>query len=263
MDMKKISFIINKLKHSVLLLPYYGWRFRCPFCGYIGGRLLPFGQDSEAAKTYHIVGSGRRNVVCPGCGSHDRERLVYIYLHHIAHLAKVKSAAVLHIAPEPRLARRIMRHPQIEYTCGDLFVPGYKYPEYVHHMNLTRLPFEDAHFDVVLCNHVLEHIADDRQAMREICRVLKPDGFAMLQVPISFRITTTQEDLSPLSPDERLRRFGQKHHFRFYGADYPQRLRECGLDVEIFNLCQHFPHAGLNPEERIFIARPHHKQTIP
>ena len=97
---------------------------------------------------------------------------------------------------------------------------------------LSRLRMSEP-VDVVLCSHVLEHIPDDRQAMRELRRVLKPDGWALLQVPIDRKRAVTFEDPSVTDPAERARLFGQHDHVRWYGQDYPARLRECGFDVRI------------------------------
>jgi len=96
--------------------------------------------------------------------------------------------------------------------------------------NLTRLPFPDEQYDAIVCNHVLEHVPDDRRAMAELYRVLKPGGWAALLVPMTE--TLTDEDPAA-SPEERKKRFGQEDHVRLYGRDYLDRLREAGFRVSV------------------------------
>jgi SAM-dependent methyltransferase len=104
-------------------------------------------------------------------------------------------------------------------------------PIAMRNMDVTKLELPDAQFDVIFCNHVFEHIPDDRVAMKELRRVLKPNGFAILQTPIDDARDTTDEDPSITDPQERLRRFGQTDHVRTYGRDFFDRLRESGWNV--------------------------------
>lgn len=235
-------------------------RFICPFCGCRTSRLLPFGIESKANMDLHIIGGGRRNVLCPECGSHDRERLVFVYLKYVAKIFVRPDISILHIAPEPRIATIIRRCRNITYRCGDLFAEGYSYPAYVENMDVRHLPFDEGHFDIIICNHVLEHIPDDMRAMDEIHRVLKADGLAILQVPISYKIDRTLEDFSIIDPQERLQHFGQADHCRIYGADYFDRLRRAGFIVEKTNIAGSFPLFALNPEEDLFVCR---KEKMP
>ena len=100
------------------------------------------------------------------------------------------------------------------------------------HADITQIPFVDDSFDVILCSHVLEHVPEDRQAMRELCRVLKPDGWALLLVPISSRRAETYEDATVVAPEDRERLFGQFDHVRIYGRDFKDRLEESGFHRE-------------------------------
>ncbi len=132
------------------------------------------------------------------------------------------SGAMLHVAPEPALAAKFKtRHDyvSIDRAAGRA----------MRAMDVTAIEFADQSFDAVLCNHVLEHVPDDRAAMSEILRVLKPGGWGSLQVPIKGE--TTEEDLSITDPRERRRRYGQEDHVRQYGRDYHERLRAAGFDV--------------------------------
>jgi SAM-dependent methyltransferase len=125
--------------------------------------------------------------------------------------------------------------------------------------SLEQLPFASESFDVVLCNHVLEHVPDDRRALGELHRVLNPGGWAIVQVPIAYDHDRTREDPNESSPSERKRRFGQHDHVRWYGRDYPERLTAAGFEVE--QLPSHVLHTpseleryGLNPTEVLYVA---------
>ena len=206
----------------------------CPFCGRAAA-FLPFGLDAPVLRERHVVGGGYRPyAVCPfpPCSSLDRERLVYLFLLHRTDVLTSR-ARVLHVAPEGNLSEALSRRPC--YVAADL--NAY---EGIVQMDITQIDCPDASFDVVICNHVLEHITDDRAALREIHRILQPGGFAILQVPISLSMQTTHED--PLEPSERARLFGQSDHVRIYGQDYPSRLREEGFDVRICNALTEFGH---------------------
>jgi SAM-dependent methyltransferase len=133
---------------------------------------------------------------------------------------------MLHVAPEPCLAPRLSAIEELDYVSGDL-EPG---PRQLH-LDVTALPFEDRHFDAIICSHVLEHVPDDRRALAELRRVLRPDGWAVLLVPILRERTI--EDPTETDPAERLRRFGQRDHVRVYGRDFYERLRDAGFAVTI------------------------------
>jgi SAM-dependent methyltransferase len=134
---------------------------------------------------------------------------------------------VLHVAPEASLQLRVRAIPGIRYVEGDN-------DDYwsTQMLDVTDLQFPDASFDAVICNHVLEHVPDDRRAMSEIRRVLAPGGWAMLLVP-DVRDAATQEDLSITDPAERKARYGQVDHVRLYGWDYVDRLEDAGFVVQV------------------------------
>lgn len=111
---------------------------------------------------------------------------------------------------------------------------GYFYPSYVSRMDIRCLPYPNNKFDLIICNHVLEHVEDDRKAMSELYRVLTKGGKAILQVPVSLQLPVTVENPELVSPAERLKHFGQKDHVRIYGANYVSRLPEAGFNIEIF-----------------------------
>ncbi len=188
-----------------------GRRVECPCCG------------SRFRRFQNFNGPDR---VCWNCGSLERTRSLWLALDRHPELTR-PGVRVLHVAPERILGERFRRVPDVKYVGGDLeaqFGP--------ERIDVTRLQFEDASFDVVMCNHVLEHVPEDRRAMREIARVLKPGGQAILLVP-DVSADVTDEDPAVVDPDERRRRFGQYDHVRRYGWDYVDRLEEAGLAVEV------------------------------
>ncbi len=205
--------------------PFLGLRYRCPFCHLRFRRLEPRGRDLPVYTELGIVGGGVREAECPWCRSNDRERLLYLFLRRDTELFR-RPLRVLHVAPEARLRRAIARS-QESYETTDLSMPGVDF-----HSDLTAIPRPDAAFDAIICSHVLEHVSDDRAAMRELHRVLAPGGWAVLQVPIAARAERTDEETpgEPLPGEERARRFGDPTHRRVYAeADYVRRLEEAGF----------------------------------
>lgn len=191
---------------------------------------------------------------CPECGSHQRHRLAWIALHQLTPLFDGKPRRILHVAPEDAVAKLLKAIPNANYRSCDLD------PQLAdEQVDLTAMPFADGSLDFIYCSHVLEHIPDDRKAMQEIRRVLSPQGFALIMVPI-FR-AITDEDPSVTDPEERTRRFGQFDHVRVYGEDFCDRLRDAGLSLSVLssedvrNRLRRWQMA-LYPRERAFIARP-------
>lgn len=206
-----------------------GRRFECPFCHWGFRRLRSAGFDYPVLKEKDVVGaSTHSDDVCPRCMANARERLVYLYLRSKTAVFKER-LKLLHIAPEPHLTRTLREVPTLEYVTGDLVEKAVDVK-----LDIMMLPFPDACFDVIVCNHVLEHVADDRVAMRELRRVLRPGRSALLQVPIARALRDTVEDPSALTEADRLRVFGQRDHVRLYAAgDYMRRLEEAGFSVSL------------------------------
>lgn len=181
--------------------------------------------------------------------------MLYLYLRDVLHIFDGRHLRILHMAPEDMTAHHILSTKSVDYVCGDLFAKGYLYPPYVHDMNVLNLPFGEGEFDIVICSHVLEHIPDDRKAMRELCRVLKKGGMAFLQVPMSTVLEKTVEDPTVTTPEQRLEVFGQIDHLRLYGLDYKDRLEECGFKVELFKFpTDTIEKYGLNEKESLYIC---------
>ena len=133
------------------------------------------------------------NSMCYVCASHSRHRLVWEYLNKCTNLFDTTSKKILHISPEYCYYQVLKNTPTIDYTAGDKFEQGYNYPTDVIDIDITNLHFLDDTFDAVICIHVLEHVPDDKKAMQEIYRVLKPNGWAILQVPMEERPDTFED----------------------------------------------------------------------
>jgi SAM-dependent methyltransferase len=192
---------------------YAGSNVTCPVCQNSYKKFLPYGRINP-----------RQNALCPGCLSLERHRLIWLYLKERTNFFTTK-LKILHVAPEACFIKRFEKQHGENYITADIESPLAKVK-----MDIHKIPFETNSFDVVLCNHVLEHVDDDIQAMREIHRVLKPGGFSILQVPFFHPIAhTTFEDKSITDRREREKLFGQDDHVRKFGRDYPKRLQKAGL----------------------------------
>jgi len=180
-------------------------------------------------KELKVVGAAHHpDDVCPRCLSNARERLIYLFL--ASRTAVFNDAfKVLHIAPEPMLAKALKENTKLEHVSGDLFDKGVTV-----RLNVLDLPFRDGTFDVIICNHVLEHVSDDIRAMTELYRVLTRTGWALLQVPIARALSKTLEAETAVTAEDRIRVYGQEDHVRLYAAeDYESRLQKCGFNVKV------------------------------
>lgn len=168
---------------------------------------------------------GRENAGCPGCGSLERHRILWLFLQRETQILR-DEVRLLHLAPEPILTSRLRQCAGIRYESGDV-EPG----KAMEVMDITDLPCATDSFDVVLCNHVLEHVPEDRAAMSEIRRVLKVGGVALMQHPIDEALPRTYENWAVKTPEARLAEFGQEDHVRVYGNDFDQRLKDAGFQI--------------------------------
>jgi SAM-dependent methyltransferase len=217
------------LRRAAKKVRHFGLRYRCPFCNSNLHCFLPFGLSLPVLREKCVIGGGiRPNARCPVCASIDRERLVWVYLRNRANITS-RRCRLLHVAPEGVLRRKLQELANLDYLSADLYAT-----DVMVKMDITDIQFPADEFDAIICNHVLEHVVDDRRAMSELYRVLKPGGWAILQVPISEVLEATYEDFSIVDPSAREQAFGQEDHVRLYARDYPNRLREAGFDVRPF-----------------------------
>jgi len=184
--------------------------------------------DEKGFKSFLPYGyeSPRENVLSPSTLSLERHRLLWLYLKNETDFftAPLK---VLHFAPEQAFYKRFRKLKNLEYTTTDLNSPLADVKA-----DICNLPFDDQSFDVIFCNHVLEHIPNDTKAMQELYRILKPGGWGIFQIPQDLKRETTFEDDSITDKKERAKIFGQYDHVRIYGRDYFDKLRSIGFNVE-------------------------------
>lgn len=183
-------------------------------------KFLPYGYENQ-----------RENVLSPSTLSLERHRLLWLYLKNETDFFTTKKK-VLHMAPEQCFVYRFndLEH---EYITADLNSPIADI-----RADITDLPFEENTFDIIFCNHVLEHIQDDTKAMKELYRVMKKGGMGVFQIPQDLNRETTFEDNSITDKKERAKIFGQYDHVRIYGLDYFTKLRSIGFKVEEVNYSQ-------------------------
>lgn len=199
-----------------------GNNVECVCCGHSFICFLPFGYIK------------RSNAQCPNCHSLERHRLHWHYMLQKTQLFSTShTKRMLHVAPENVLYNKFIKEPSIDYVPCAKFGVGYEdeYPAGTINADITNLQFVNNSFDIIYCSHVLEHIPDDKKAMSELQRVLKPGGWALLQVPQDLTLIKTYEDFSITDANERLQAFGQHDHVRIYGQDYKDRLKDAGFIV--------------------------------
>lgn len=223
------KFFLNKIPRQALIrlsylfrpllaLWYKGTQFEDPIDEKSYRSFLPYGYENQ-----------RENVLAPGTLSLERHRLLWLYLKNETNFFTEK-LKVLHFAPEQAFYKRFRKLKNLNYTTTDLNSPLADVKA-----DICELPFVDNSFDFILCNHVLEHISDDKKAMKELYRILKPGGIGIFQIPQDLTREKTFEDNSITDPKERAKIFGQYDHVRVYGRDYFDKLRAVGFQVNEVN----------------------------
>ena len=184
--------------------------------------------DGKSFKSFLPYGYGnqRPNVLSPSSLSLERHRLLWLYLKFETDFFTANKS-VLHFAPEQCFLKRFRKLKNIDYTTTDLLSPIADVKA-----DICDLPFEDNSYDIILCNHVLEHIPDDTTAMQELYRVMKPGGYGIFQIPQDLNRAETFEDNTITDRAERAKIFGQYDHVRIYGRDFFNKLRSIGFKVE-------------------------------
>lgn len=260
---KIIPFVLAKklrgLWQRILKIIYHGNKYYCPYCNNNFRKFLPAGINIPIYKELNVVGAGyRKNSTCPRCYSIDRERLVYMYLVKKLDIFKNKYK-ILHISPEPSIKSILRNQENIEYILGENYKDKYFFNKDFLQLDITNLYYEDGIFDLVIANHILQYIQDDELAIKEIYRVLKPDGKAILQVPISYELETTIEDEFFILPQIKEKHFFKYEKIKLYGMDYFTKLKKNGFQIEMINpkdegWLYENNKLALNPSEKLIIV---------
>ena len=224
------SFLIRMslFIQPILRLYFRGTKFIDPIDDSEYRKFLPYGYGKAL----------RPNALCPGTLSLERHRLLWLYLERETTFLK-QELKVLHVAPEQVFYRKFKLFKHWNYTTTDLYSP---LADVI--ADISNLPFREDQYDLILCNHVLEHIPDDLKAMAELYRVLKKGGTLIAQVPLDENLKKTFEDKSIIDPKARAKVFGQYDHVRIYGQDYFTRLESVGFSPNIVQ-----PQNSLTKEE--------------
>ncbi|MCM2342363.1 class I SAM-dependent methyltransferase [Rhodoferax sp.] len=230
----------------------------CVCCNQNSPFFLPFTGGTSAIPPVNykldVVGSDLRHYSCPKCESSDRERHLKLYCQKLEVDRLMASARVLHFAPERWFAVFVAAAGPSEHIKADL----YPVAADIQKVDMLAMSFPNASFDLVIANHVLEHVADDAQALSEIHRVLRPGGWAILQTPYSAMLQTTFEDAGIVSRDAREHAYGQDDHVRLYGQDIFDRFAAAGFESRVARhetaLIDIDPAVyGVNPREPFFL----------
>ena len=219
------KFILNTIPRPILIKVSYWVRPLISFS--LKGNVYIDPIDGKSFRAFLPYGYGvqRSNALSPSTFSLERHRLLWLYLKNETDFF-MEQKKVLHIAPEQCFLNRFRKQKNLNYTTADLYSPIADVKA-----DICELPFEENTFDIVFSNHVLEHIEDDKKAMNELYRVLKPGGMGIFQIPQDLNLEKTYEDFTITSPEERSKHFGQYDHVRVYGRDYFNRLRAAGFTV--------------------------------
>jgi len=238
---KFLAQLMAVIQVSIAKIVYAGSKRYCPVCENHVRKFLPFGDPP------------RSQARCPICKSLERHRLDWLFFARKTDLFDGKPKNMLHAAPEACLETRFRRIKNLDYLTADL-----NNPRATVKMDITSIDYPDNTFSVIYCSHVLEHVPDDHKAIAELYRVLKPDGWAVLQVPITSEIT--YEDPAITEPEERKKYFGQWDHVRRCGPDYIERMRSAGFFAECLYATDVLEELncikmGIHKEQPIFFCR--------
>lgn len=222
------SFINDNL-FMIQNFPQLNGGKHCIVCKNKPNKFLPSGIKNEIFQIHHIIGGGyRENNICPCCGVSDRIRYFCYILQNKLNIFK-KPGRILHFAPEKEIYNYIKQNENMDYYTCDI-APG----RAMHIVDITDIPFKENTFDCIISNHVMEHIKNEKKAVSEIMRVLKPNGKWIFSFPICTDMKTYEDD-AIISKEDKLNKYGQEDHVRLYGYDYKERFENYGLKLEIFS----------------------------
>ncbi len=236
---------------------YAGNSYDCNICNRKFRKMLPGGFNLPIIGEKEIIGAGTRNHICPNCQSTDRDRFVKLFFDSRPDLLDDR-IKILHIAPEPGLYRFLSSYENADYIPAAKYHEGIYYPAEMTLVDLTDVHYSDSEFDIIIANHVLEHIPNDKLALSEIHRTLRKGGIAILQIPYSNNTDLTFERADLSTVKEREDNYGQFDHVRLYGKDYPKLLESVGFMVKLIKQEDFDPakveRLKLFPKETLFTA---------
>lgn len=217
-----------KARKVIAKVPFIKKNYYCICCNHAVTHFDPYGGTSDIYKKYHIIGGGRRNSKCPICGSVDRWRFTLYVLKEYTKIFTDK-CAVLHFAPEAEVRKAILKNQDCWYISGDLLKEN---ADFV--MDITDIPFKNDQFDYIIVNHVMSYIKDEKKAMEEIKRCLKPDGILIMSFPICTDVDT-YENFDANTQAECMDLFGVSGNCRMYGKDYRERIENYGFKIRTYS----------------------------
>lgn len=224
----KLKNILPFLKAKLAVFPIVNHKYCC-ICNKKIGFFLPYDGGWKNVppllKALDGIGSDVDHFSCPKCGSHDRERHLFLYLNKLGYLKAMSGTAVLHFAPERWLASFVAGVNPIKYVKADLFPVSIE----IEKVDMLAIPYANESFDWVIANHVLEHVPDEMKAFSELYRVLRPGGYAILQTPYCEKLKNTFYDEGITDPEARLQAYGQADHARLFGLDIFDKIEKVGF----------------------------------
>ena len=244
---RRISKLINKM----------GREKQCYICKQPMFHFIKYqnGYMSEFSKSIRAVGSDVNNYGCIYCKSNDRERHLFMFFDRLNFWGEIKKSKILHFAAERNLKQAILKCEPTEYILADLFPKD----ENTRKVDATNIPFPDNSFDIVICNHVLEHIIDYKKAINEIYRILRKEGIAILQTPYSDLLKNNFEDININTMELRLALYGQADHVRYFSKEQLLKdIQEAGFIKQIKENSDFFSdeesdYYGVNKKEELFM----------
>lgn len=230
---------IKPLLYSIRGKIYFGNKVFCNICENNYSKFLNY--------------SNRKNAMCPGCASLERHRLLYLYLQNEINLSNRK-IKILHFAPEYPLQKIFKKTYGKNYLSTDI-----EHPDAMLHADITNMPLDNNSFDLIICNHVLQEIPDDKKAMRELFRILKKGGTAIITIPKNKKAKETFENQGEINNKDRKKLYGYYGAIRIYGDDFIKRLKDSGFKVKTIDYIKVFAEKKISKyglsEEKIYLCK--------
>jgi hypothetical protein len=249
----------HPLRSAKSIVRFLGSSKTCYVCRKSFRSFVPFRGGYAAfppfVRELDVIGSDLDNFGCPYCCCSDRVRHLWMYLDTLELWSRFAGSSVIHFAPEDMLARRISSYYPAKYLKADLT----PWSPDIERIDIRAIPYPDESFNFLICNHVLEHVDDDQQALSEVFRILRPGGYAILQTPYSFFLSNSFCDSCINTDALRLRYYGQADHVRLYGRDLFARIEGSGLRLQVHTHEQWLSGLdsakyGVNPREDLILA---------